>query len=375
MSGSRRSVTVACVAVLAAAGCGGSTPTPPPTTVATGKWCTGKTDAAWRRWLSTPAVELSTTASVTPWALAGDGRTFFASLASPDFTGVVRINAETNTYVRIRAFRDPQQFQAVGAFDGRFLVIREYHRLNDALADYTVHAWDATSGSVWQIGSAVSDGDGGFFPSPWRDVSVRGGFATWTTGTGDDGSGEVHVYDLVRRVDRVVRRGHPAGSVLLDGAVVVWPESPGPGEQAVMRATTVTGTPAPVPAAFAGRGLMDGLATDGRAVALPGDDWTTLSWTADWSRPTATVVTAGDDEVITNSLAVAGDLVGYGVDPLRFLADASTGRAVELPDVAYTLVDEQSVLVLARAGDKSLHPVQPVRLLSRRSMPPMPACG
>lgn len=374
MSGSRLATAVACVAGLAGVGCGGST-APPPVTVATGEWCTARPDDAWRTWLDRAPVGLSTTASVTPWALAGDGRSFFASIASPDFSGVVRIDATTNTAVRIRRFRDPRQFQAVGGFDGRYLVFREYHRLNDELADYTVHAWDATSGESWQIGGATPDGSGGFFPSPWRDVSVRGGFATWTTGTGNDGSGVVHVYDLARRTDRIVRRGHPAGSALLDGAVVVWPESPAPGEAALMRATTVTGAPAAVPLALAGRGLLDGFATDGRAIALPADGWQRLSWTADAATPPHTVVSPPADQVIANGLTVAGPLVGYTVDPTTFLADASMGRAIALPDVAYTLVDPLSVLVLGRAGGTALHPIQPVRLLSRHAMPTIPACG
>jgi hypothetical protein len=377
MSGSERFATVACVAALAlvVGGCGGSTPPSPTVTAATGEWCTASPDRAWRQWLGGPAVALSTTASVTPWALAGDGRSFFASIVSSDYSGVVRIDATTGTYVRIRPFRDARQFQAVGGFDGRFLAFREYHRLNDGLADFTVHAWDAQTGVSWQIGAAAPDGHGGFFPSPWRDISVRDGFATWTTGTGDDGSGAVHVYDLARRADRVVRRGHPAGSALLDGGIVVWPESPGPGEAALMRAATVAGDPVAVPAAFAGRGLMDGFATDGRAVALPTDDWRRLSWTADATAPRETVLTAPTDEVIANGLSVAGSLVGFGIDPTVFLADASVGRAVALPDVSYTLVDDQSVLVLSRAVGKALHPIQPVRLLARRSMPTMPACG
>jgi hypothetical protein len=87
------------------------------------------------------------------------------------------------------------------------------------------------------------------------------------------------------------------------------------------------------------------------------------------------VLTAPTDEVIANGLSVAGSLVGFGIDPTVFLADASVGRAVALPDVSYTLVDDQSVLVLSRAVGKALHPIQPVRLLARRSMPTMPACG
>jgi hypothetical protein len=80
---------------------------------------------------------------------------------------------------------------------------------------------------------------GGFWPSPWREPDARGGFATWTQGSASGGVGDVHVYDLARGIDRVVRRGHPQGSFLVAGGLASWPESPRPGALTEIRAAEV----------------------------------------------------------------------------------------------------------------------------------------
>src|SRR5438094_248025 len=105
---------------------------------------------------------------------------------------------------------------------------------------------------VTQIGAAKRNPDGSFWPSGWRQPDVRAGLATWEQGDGPDGEGEVHVYDLERGVDRIVRQGHPQGASLVAGPTVVWPESLAPGQLTRMLAANPrTGASVPPPPTLA----------------------------------------------------------------------------------------------------------------------------
>src|SRR5436190_971483 len=191
----------------------------------TAGWCRAPQPASWRSVLASHVVSLSRRAAVLPIVGAGDGRSFFAQLYSPAFSGVVRIDARTSHVTRIRRFPSARNDQADGGFDGRWFVWNEYHSLSDYFADFTTFAWDSRAGGVIQIGAATRSPSGEFWPSGWRQPDVRAGFATWSQGTGPNGEGEVHAYDLAHGVDRVVRHGHVQGSFFVAGPKVVWPES------------------------------------------------------------------------------------------------------------------------------------------------------
>ena len=198
---------------------------------------------------------------------ASDGRGFFAQLYSRAFSGVVRIDAGTSRVTRIRRFPSARNDQADGSFDGRWLVWNEYHSLSDFFADFTTFAWDSRTGTLLQTGAAKKDLDGNFWASPWRQPDARDGFATWTQGSGPGGVGEVHVYDLERGVDRIVRQGHPQGSFLVAGPRVVWPESLAPGQLTRMLAANPrTGASVPPPPALA---VDESVLPDGEGEAEP----------------------------------------------------------------------------------------------------------
>jgi len=190
-------------------------------------WCKAQSGAAWRRVLRRHLVPLSRKVSLDPWSLAHDGRSFFATVYSPAFSGVARVDVPTGRMTEIRAFPDPSENQADGAFDGRWLVWDEYRGFQ-SFDDFTVWAWDSRTGDVRQIGAARRDSVRQLWPSPWRQPDVRGGIATWAQGSGPDQLTEVHAYDLRTDEDRVVRSGHAQGSFLLRNHVVMWPESPSP---------------------------------------------------------------------------------------------------------------------------------------------------
>jgi hypothetical protein len=73
-----------------------------------GTWCRAREPASWSRVLSRHVVPLSRTTKLVPFALAPDGRSFFASVRSSGFSGVVRIGARAKSMTRIEAFRDAE---------------------------------------------------------------------------------------------------------------------------------------------------------------------------------------------------------------------------------------------------------------------------
>jgi hypothetical protein len=321
-------------------------------------------------------VPLSRTTSLVPWTLAHDGRTFFATVYSTDFSGVARIDARAGKMTRVRAFPDPTDYQADGAFDGRWLVWNEYHGF-DNFNDFAVWAWDSSSGTVRQIGSAGRSPSGAFWENPWRQPDVRGGIATWAQGSGPDDRTEVHVYDLRTGQDRVVRKGHTQGSFLLAGHLVVWPESFTRGAETRMSAASaLTGGPAPLPRAFRGLRGVSGLATDGHRIAYPDGPFKSLWWSPSLrTLPRRIVATRGAHHV-DNSVQIGGRYVGFGIQPRVFIGDLRTRRYVAINGHGgWTRLDSKSLLVLYATGAKALDAVAPISFVPLRDLPPMPACA
>jgi hypothetical protein len=338
--------------------------------------CRAPTNTAWKKALSAGVVALSRRASVVPWALAGDGRSFFGSLYSNRFSGVVRVDAASSRYTPIKRFANRRADQADGAFDGRWLVWHEYHSLS-SFDDFTTWSWDSQSGQLRQIGAATAAPTGGFWPSPWRQPDARGGFATWTQGSGAGGLGDVHVYDLSAGTDRVVRQGHPQGSFLVAGGLVVWPESAAPGAATEMRAADVhTGEPVTPPPALRPLRGVSALATDGRAVAYPNADFTALWWSPSLgTAPRRLFATGNPASHVDNSVQVAGRFVAFGVPPAAFLLDTATRRYVKLSVGGWTRLDALDFVLVKPSAKKAIHPISEVVFRPLRSLPPFPRCS
>jgi hypothetical protein len=338
-------------------------------------WCRARTDAAWRRVLARHVVPLSRRVSLDPWALAHDGRSFFATVYSPGFSGVARIDVPTGRVTRIKAFPDPMDYQADGAFGGRRLVWNEYHGF-DSFDDFTVWSWDLWTGKLRQIGAGTRAPDGRPWPSPWRQPDVRGGVATWAQGVGPDGRMAVHAFDLRSGHDRVVRVGRAQGSFLLAAHVVAWPESRTTGGVTTMHtASALTGQPVRVPPALSAPRGVSGLATDGRRVAYPNASFTSLWWAPSLrARPRRIVAPEGYDH-IDNSVQIGGRYVGFGIQPSVFLGDTKTRRYVRITTHSgWTRLDSRSLLVLYATGSKALDARAPIAFVPLRDLPPLPAC-
>lgn len=319
---------------------------------------------------------LSRRVSLDPWALAQDGRSFFATVYSQRFSGVARIDLSTGRIAEIRAFPDPGEEQADGAFDGRWLVWAEYRGL-ESFDDFTVWAWDSHTGRVRQIGAATQDPSGRLWASPWREPDVRDGIATWVQGSGPDGLTQVHAYGLHAGKDRVVRSGHAQGSFLLRNHVVVWPESPSPGAATRMYAVSAaTGATLAMPVALRSLTGVSGLATDGGRIAYPDGMYRSLWWSPSLrAKPRRIVATEHAYDHVDNSVQIGGRYIGFGIQPRVFVGDTKTRRYVQITaHGGWTRIDGSSLLVLYATGSKALDARSPIALVRLRDLPAIPAC-
>lgn len=339
-------------------------------------WCEARPNAAWRRVLAHHVVPLSRQVSLDPWTLAHDGRSFFATVYSPGFSGVARIDVPSGRLTRIRAFPDPTNDQADGAFGGRRLVWSEYHGF-DSFDDFTVWSWDSWTGKVRRIGGATRAPDGRLWPSPWRQPDVRGGVATWAQGVGPEGRMAVHAFDLRSGRDRVVRVGLAQGSFLLAGRVVAWPESRTNGAVTTIHAASaLSGRRLPVPRALRALRGVSGLATDGRRIAYPNASYTSLWWTPSLQRKPHEIVAANGHGRVDNSVQTGGEYVGFGVQPRVFVGDTRTHRYVQIAaHGGWTRLDAKSLLVLYATGSKALDARGSIDFVPLRDLPRMPACS
>jgi hypothetical protein len=307
-------------------------------------------------------------------ALAKDGHSFFAEIYTKDYSGVAKIDAASSRYTKVKRFPDPANDQASGSFDGRWLVWAEYHSLYDT-GDFTVWSWDSRTGRLRKIGAATRSPGGDFWTSSLQAPVAFDGYATWEQGVGPNNLGDIHVVDLARGRDRVVRRGHSEGPFLVAGPLVVWAESMKRGALTVMRAASaVTGRFVATPPAL--RKLRGGLApaTDGEALVYITGYWGSLWWSPSLGAKPRRVLRSPVGYTIDNSLQVAGDFVFFGIQPARYFANAASGRFIEIDQVGFARLDTRSLLFLRPPAKKAIHGISDVVFLPLKSLPPIPPC-
>ena len=335
-------------------------------------WCRAPAPASWKRTLETSVVALSRRVSMQPIVGAGDGRSYFAELYSPAFSGVVRVNARTSYATRIRRFPSARNDQADGSFDGRWLVWNEYHSLEDGFADFSTFAWDSRTGA--SPGSGRPDATPAA-TSQWRQPDVRAGYATWTQGVGPEET-EVHVYDLARGHDLVVRRGRAQGSFLVAGPKVVWPESLSAGAYTRMQAANpATGASVAVPPALAGLRGISALFTDGRAIAYPSAKFNSLRWAPSLrAKPQLAFRPKAGFHYVDNSVRVAGRYFVFSTEGRYYLGDGKVHRYMEL-GVDGTAIDRRALVVVRWRKGKTVHPRGVEMFVPLRRLPRLSRCA
>ncbi|HEY7017376.1 MAG TPA: hypothetical protein VH297_02825 [Gaiellaceae bacterium] len=342
---------------------------------ATGGWCRAPQPASWHRVLTRSVVTLSRHASLLPIVGAHDGRSFFAQLYSPAYSGVVRIDARTSRITSIRRFPDPARDQADGSFDGRWLVWNEYHSLSD-FGDFTTFAWDSRTGALRQIGAATRSPRGGFWDSPWRQPDVRDGLATWTQGSGPDGETSVHLYDIADHSDRIVHRGHAQGSFFVAGLSVVWPESLVRGAPSRMLAVNArTGKAVAPPRALARLRGISALFTDGATIAYPSAKFTSLWWARSLrSEPQRVFRAKPGYNHVDNSVRVSGRYFLFSSEGAAYVADTRAHRYMLLGGVGVA-IDPHALVISSWTRGKALHPKNRIMFVPVRSLPPLARCA
>ena len=338
-------------------------------------WCESAPNAAWKNVLGGRLVKLSGRVSITPIALAHDNRSFFAEIYSKEYSGVVKIDALSSRYARIMRFADPVNYQAVGHFDGRWLVWFEYHSLEDDLRDFRVWSWDSRSGRVRRIGRANRTPDGGFWLSTWKSPVVHEGYAAWEEGV--DGRGEIHVFNLASGRGRVVRRGQVAAPLILDGPTVIWPESMKPRALTVMRAIDArTGHAIAVPKALKNvRGAL-WPASNGSSLMYATNGQRTLWWSPSLGVTPKRVFTGGPAEVLDIPFAeISGRYTMFGVPYKTFVVDTVAGRYVRIARGGWAITGPKALVLLAPSEKKANHVITDIYYVPLKSLPPVPPCS
>jgi hypothetical protein len=186
-------------------------------------FCTIELPESWRDALERGRVSIPDAARFFPFAVAPDGKRVFGSYYSQAWSGVVSLDGQGNVG-RIRQSSDRSLYQHQGgSFDGRWLVwsvVRSGSETND----WIIYAWDSESGNLFEV-AASQKVDGTPAPGPFVIPTVAEAKAAWVQANAE-GEGEVHLYDLAVREDRVLSTGKVTPPVTFWGSRLIWVEKP-----------------------------------------------------------------------------------------------------------------------------------------------------
>jgi hypothetical protein len=340
-------------------------------------WCEAPLNAAWKRVLRKRPVSHPSHESVGALALANDDRSFFGETHS----GIVEVDAAKGRYTEIKPLAGSGNIPVIiGSFDGRWLVWTEYHSRSENFdpSNFTVWSWDSHTDRLRRIGAAARSPSGQFWASAWQGAVALDGYATWEQGSGPDSRGEIHVVDLKSGRNRIVRRGHPVGSFLVrgrSGALVIWPESMKRGVLTVMKAADAkTGRPVATPTALKNvRGGLVPVTGGGGAIAFTTDNWKSLWWSPSLDVAPRRVFTTRNGDPIDFGVTLTGRYLSFTVWPKAYLADAPSGRYIEIKPGASTYLGKKS-FALGKPPKTKASPITDLVFLPLKSLPPIPPC-
>lgn len=339
-------------------------------------WCQAKQDAAWKKVLGSGLVALSRHASVRPLAVANDGHSFYATLFSKSYTGIVKIDARTSRYTKIRRVPHADAYGAIGSADGHWLVWAD--QMNGYGATRAIWAWNPHSGQLRRISGSMRSGNGDWMSA--SDPVVRDGYVTWSQSTSAGTGAEVRVVNLSSGRNSVIYRGSASEPFLLPGHVVAWTENTRPSSKKpayVLRAADMV-TGEHVALAKGVRNLRgDAVATllsDGAGYLYTAKPmWGSLWWSPSLDRSARRVFTA-DGSGIDNSLQLADHYAFFSSSPSGFLADVASGSYLGLSSSSSAVLGNKAIVLVAPSRLKQIHPISNVIFLPLDSLPPIPAC-
>ncbi|MEX2157992.1 MAG: hypothetical protein WEB04_01165 [Dehalococcoidia bacterium] len=334
--------------------------------------------ASWRSALAQGKITLPDSDYLYPAAVAAIGGRVFGALYSDAWSGVVAVDHQ-GAVTRVRAFDNPQEDQIQAAFDGRWLVWEESHSLTN-WSDWDIRAWDSTSGEVFDIASAPRVG-GVPVAGPFVIPVVSQGKAAWVQANAS-GRGEIHLYNLVTRQDRLLSTGTAVPPILFWGTKLVWAEKdlPGGGGHLAM-ADAATGEPLIVPEPLASLRSIATLAASEDLVAWSEDYFHLSVWRVGEAAPKGIFAAGREDGV--DWLTIAGDIVAWRGLHAPMAADLRTGSVAPLTDGNGFLYTSGRALVLVKPlgpivkeGDEHHRSLTHFEtdVIDTTKLPPLPGC-
>lgn len=344
-------------------------------------WCKEKPGEAWKKTLASHVVALSRHASVTPLAVGIDGRTFYAVLFSKTYAGIVRIDAGTSRYTKIKRVPRSEMYQAVGSADGRWLVWLD--TTDPYWSKWAIWSWDSRTGRVQRIAVTrrvphAEDWSAASTPN------VRDGYAVWAQGIGTGKTG-VHVVDLESGRNRVIYRGSASEPFLLRHQMVVWTDDVralGSEEpvSALRAAEAVTGKRIALPTVL--RRLRGSAAativSDGGGFVYSAGPWQSLWWSPSLKAAPWRVFTLRQEgNYVDNSLQLAGHYAFFGTSagPSAYLVDAARGGYVKISRGGWALLNTKALVLLKPSRIKAAHGISDVVFVPLKSLPTIRACS
>jgi hypothetical protein len=378
-SGERRLwlLAVSCVGALSCApapraGEGHGPPAPP------AAFCPVELPAAWQDAIKVGAVQRREGELLRIVAGGADGASLFAESTIPQggIAELVWLRDRGRVRRVIRSLDHAAGEQVLGAaFDGRYLVFSVLGTRSD-FDHWTLYAWQVPgSEPAFEIARAAQDAGGRVLAGPLAFPVVHEGRAAWTqVEPGEVAS--VHLYDLARRRDRVVRRGQVDRPFRM-GSLVVWPESDTPGALSHLEAAWfATGRRAELPPTVRS-------AVVGAAFVQASDDalvWVTATmqelyvWRPGWGGPTRVLGSPKDRPLQWPH--VAGEIVTWDDSTAQFALDLRTGAYARVTP-RWGATDAFGPYLEIGFPPPQLVPDAPANdaVLDTRALPPLPGCA
>jgi hypothetical protein len=332
-------------------------------------WCKAPTNDAWKKVLASHVVALSRHVSVRPIAIA-DGHSFYAYVYSKSYSGIVKVDAVTSRYERIRRDR-----YGPGSSDGRWFVWAD--QIDGYGTTRAIWAWNSRSHRLRRISGSMRSGDGKWW------------VATWSQSAHDGRQSEVHVVDLRTGRNRVIYRGSASQPFLLSGHMVMWTEdvrAPGSKDPIfVLRAAdAITGRRVPLPKTLRNlpsRGAAT-LVSDGEGFVYSAGPRESLWWSPSLEIAAWHVFSLKNEsgDWIENPLELAERYVLFGaqtgIGNASFLVDVKTGGYLEIDRVFPGPLSKDAVTFGAQTTIKSSHPmIDAIYFIPLGALPTIHACS
>ncbi|MGH7642209.1 MAG: hypothetical protein ACRENX_04215 [Candidatus Dormibacteria bacterium] len=351
--------------------------------------CAASPSAAWSTAFE-EAKAITQPADEAPFAIAPDGKSYFADRYTGSWSGIVRVDLTTGATEEVYAFPNAGIGVFKGAFDSRWLVWTLTAIGSGISNPYVLMAWDSETGKVTTLSS---DGDGGYdFVLPDSGLAARLGLLAWISfPRSNEVSGKTTVLDLLSASRRSLTTGgsalgffsgrryifarvsggaHPKGEWLRgSGSLSV--------DAVLARQWHSTRAPEGASAVFH---LAD---HQGHFLAFP-ESWSGLPWSTTralyfWPGRGGDVYEFSTGAAGSPGVAVAdGNLIGWaspqGGDYVASLASGSYLLATgQTPTTAYGLALAHDEMLLSQTPLSSAQPVTTAFVVGGAPLP-FPAC-